>query len=569
MRRVVRFTSLLCAVLGLSLAGRLPPDASSLVVHAQPDPAVVGQWSALQSWPVVSVHAALMPNGRVTYYSYADDIRSWDPSTGTMTAGPLAGFNLFCSGLTLLSDGRLFVAGGHISNNVGVKYASIYDSGGNVWARQPDMNAGRWYPTTTTLSDGSVLVVSGDTDTSVGVNKLPQVWTTNGTWRNLTGALRSMDLYPMMLLAPNGKVFDAGPAVDARYLDTTGTGSWSDVVAYSSGGFRGYGTAVMYEPGKILLVGGNDPPVASAEVIDLNQSAPYWSSGGSMAVARRQLNSTVLPDGKVLITGGSYAAGFNNASGAVYTAERWDPATKVFTTLASATRYRGYHSIALLLPDGRVLSSGGDNESNAEVFSPPYLFQGSRPDVSSAPATIAYGQPFFVGTSAPSSISGVTLIRLSAVTHAFNMNQRFVRLTFSQASGGLNATAPAAAEIAPPGHYMLFLLNSAGVPSIARIVRLGTASPSPSVAAPTGLTASPQGNQMVLAWTDASNNEDGFRIERASDGINFAQIATVAQNVTTYTDASPGSSKFVYYRVRAYSGTLNSGYSNTVKVRNR
>jgi Galactose oxidase-like, Early set domain/Kelch motif len=569
MRRVVRFTSLLCAVLGLSLAGRLPPGASSPVVHAQPDPAVVGQWSALQAWPVVSVHAALMPNGRVAYYSYADDIRSWDPSTGTTTAGPLGGFNLFCSGLTLLSDGRLFVAGGHISNNVGVKYASIYDSAGNVWARQPDMNAGRWYPTTTTLSDGSVLVVSGDTDTTVGVNKLPQVWTTNGTWRNLTGALRSLDLYPMMLLAPNGKVFDAGPATDGRYLDTTGTGSWSDVVAYSSGGFRGYGTAVMYEPGKILLAGGNDPPVASAEVIDLNQSAPYWSSGGSMSVARRQLNATVLPDGRVLITGGSSAAGFNTPSGAVYTAERWDPATKVFTTLASATRYRGYHSIALLLPDGRVLSSGGDNEPNAEVFSPPYLFQGSRPDVSSAPSTIAYGQPFFVGTSAPSSISGVTLIRLSAVTHAFNMNQRFVRLTFSQASGGLNATAPAAAEIAPPGHYMLFLLNSAGVPSIARIVRLGTASPSPSVAAPTGLTASQQGNQMVLAWTDASNNEDGFRIERASDGSNFAQIATVAQNVTTYTDASPGSSRFVYYRVRAYSGTLNSGYSNTVRVRNR
>jgi Galactose oxidase-like, Early set domain/Kelch motif len=569
MRRVVRFTSLLCAVLGLSLAGRLPPGASSPVVHAQPDPAVVGQWSALQAWPVVSVHAALMPNGRVAYYSYADDIRSWDPSTGTTTAGPLGGFNLFCSGLTLLSDGRLFVAGGHISNNVGVKYASIYDSAGNVWARQPDMNAGRWYPTTTTLSDGSVLVVSGDTDTTVGVNKLPQVWTTNGTWRNLTGALRSLDLYPMMLLAPNGKVFDAGPATDGRYLDTTGTGSWSDVVAYSSGGFRGYGTAVMYEPGKILLAGGNDPPVASAEVIDLNQSAPYWSSGGSMSVARRQLNATVLPDGRVLITGGSSAAGFNTPSGAVYTAERWDPATKVFTTLSSATRYRGYHSIALLLPDGRVLSSGGDNEPNAEVFSPPYLFQGSRPDVSSAPSTIAYGQPFFVGTSAPSSISGVTLIRLSAVTHAFNMNQRFVRLTFSQASGGLNATAPAAAEIAPPGHYMLFLLNSAGVPSIARIVRLGTASPSPSVAAPTGLTASQQGNQMVLAWTDASNNEDGFRIERASDGSNFAQIATVAQNVTTYTDASPGSSRFVYYRVRAYSGTLNSGYSNTVRVRNR
>src|SRR4029434_6050512 len=138
---------------------------------------------------------------------------------------------------------------------------------------------------------------------------------------------------------------------------------------------------------------------ATAEKIDLNLPTPTWQPAGTMASARRQLNATVLPDGTVLVTGGSSAAGFNNASGAVYTAERWDPAQPVqsaFTTLASATRYRGYHSIALLLPDGRVLSSGGDNEPNAEVFSPPYLFKGDRPAVTVSPSEIRYGETFVV-----------------------------------------------------------------------------------------------------------------------------------------------------------------------------
>src|SRR5262245_4185609 len=173
---------------------------------------------------------------------------------------------------------------------------------------------------------------------------------------------------------------------------------------------------------------------------------------GTMASARRQLNATVLPDGKVLVTGGSSAAGFNTASGAVYTAELWDPAQppgSAFTTLARPTEshYRGYHSIALLLPDGRVLSSGGDNEPNAEVFSPPYLFKGARPAATSAPSNISYGSPFFVETPDAALTTAVTLVRLSAVTHTNNMNQRFLRLTFSQTTGGLTVTPPAVGEI--------------------------------------------------------------------------------------------------------------------------
>ena len=167
------------------------------------------------------------------------------------------------------------------------------------------------------------------------------------------------------------------------------------------------------------------------------------------------------------------------------TAELWDPAQNTFTELASATRYRGYHSIALLLPDGRVLSSGGDNQPNAEVFSPPYLFKGARPVVTSSPSSITYGESFFVDTPDATSITAVTLVRLSAVTHAFDMNQRFLRLAFSQAPGRLTVTAPSVAKIAPPGHYLLFVLNAAGVPSIAPIVRLNSGAAPTAPAAPT------------------------------------------------------------------------------------
>ena len=567
MSRVARPHVIATALSSLLAIGWVAVGSTS-DLGAQSDPAVMGQWSSVQDWTIVSVHAALLPNGKVLFYPYSDDARIWDPLTASLSTGARAGYNIFCTGLTFLANGQLFVGGGHVSNNVGLNDASLYDPVTNAWARQPDMNAGRWYPTTTTLADGSVLVVSGDIDTTVGVNRLPQVWT-NGTWRDLTTAQIALPLYPFMLVAPDGRVFNAGPQDVSRFLDTANSGAWT-TSARSAGGFRGYGTAVMYEPGKVLIVGGNDPPRATAEKIDLTAPTPAWQAAGQMQSARRQLNATILPDGTVLMTGGSSGAGFNNANAPVLTAERWDPAQpaeKSFTTLASATRYRGYHSIALLLPDGRVLSSGGDNEPNAEVFSPPYLFTGARPTVSAAPSNISYGGAFVVETSDAASITAVTLVRLSAVTHAFNMNQRFVSLAYSPGAGRLTVTAPAAGEVAPPGDYMLFLLNTSGVPSIARMVRLGRdAAPAPPTA-PTNLTATAASSSRIdLSWTDTSSNESGFRIERSGDGTNFGEIGTVGPNVTSYASTSLSAASQYWYRVRAYNAAAPSGYSNPVSA---
>jgi hypothetical protein len=289
----------------------------------------------------------------------------------------------------------------------------------------------------------------------------------------------------MMFLAPDGKVFLAGPEQGTAFLSTSGSGSWTTGPTRKYG-YRDYGSAVMYDAGKILVVGGGSP-TATAEVIDL-LGARTWSLVGSMSVARRQTNATLLADGTVLVTGGTNASGFNSAptNSAVLAAERWNPASPgSWTQLASMSHYRLYHTTALLLPDARVLvvgsgepaATGLTDDLTGEIFSPPYLFKAdgtaaARPVISSAPTQLAYGAAFTVGTASAAQISKVLLVRLSAVTHAFDMNQRGVVLSFTRGSSSLAVTAPANKQLAPSGHYMLFIVNSSGVPSVAKVVRL-------------------------------------------------------------------------------------------------
>jgi hypothetical protein len=525
---------------------------------------VVGQWSGVETWPIVSVHEQLLPTGKVMFYPYTDGPFLWDPATsGVIPAAP-AGFNIFCTGHSFLPDGRLFVAGGHIANNVGLPNAAVYNPFTNLWTDVPVMNAGRWYPTNTTLPNGDVLVVSGDIDRTVWVNPLPQVWQlATGSWRDLTAAQLALPLYPFMFVAPNGRVFNAGPQQTTRYLDTSGSGAWS-FVANSNFGNRDYGSSVIYDTGKILIVGGGDPPTATAEVVDLQAPSPSWRYVSPMSTPRRQLNATLLPDGTVFVSGGSKGPGFDNADAPVYDTEVWDPVRDVWTPLAPATQYRGYHSTALLLPDGRVLSSGGDNHPNAEVFSPPYLFKGSRPTITSVPHTWSYGQRLDIETPDVSTITAVTLIRLSAVTHAFNQDQRIVRLPFATSAGVLQTTAPSNRNLAPPGPYMLFVLNGLGVPSVARIVRIADGA---TLAAPTDVTATATSANLVnLHWTDQSTGEDGFRIERATGSSStFSVVGTASENAASYGDATTAPSTSYTYRVVAYNGT-GAASSATVTV---
>jgi hypothetical protein len=438
-----------------------------------------GQWSAVADWPTRAVHAALLPDGRVFFVSYyAESLQPniWDPVSNTFTATEAASFALFCAGHTTLADGRVFISGGYVADYVGYAHSLIYDPATNAFTSLPDMNAGRWYPTDTTLPNGDVLVVSGDINSNTNVDTLPQVYQfATNTWRNLTTAQLAQPLYPNMLVAPNGKIFNSNPSRQTRYLDTSGTGTWSNVALQNFAGTRDYGPSVMYDAGKVFNVGGADPPTATAEVIDLNAATPAWKFSGSMHFPRRQHNAVILPDGKVFIVGGSSAAGFDTSTSPVLPTEMWDPATGQFTVMASVATYRGYHSIALLLPDGRVLSAGGNvGGPNAQLYSPPYLFAGARPTIASVPNSASYAQSVFVGTPDASSITKVTLLREVSTTHTNSMSQGFLSLSFTQTSTGLNVTMPANANLAPPGYYMLFILNGAGVPSVGSIVQIST-----------------------------------------------------------------------------------------------
>src|SRR3954471_23382524 len=376
-------------------------------------PQDVGQWGPVVDWPVIGVHVALLPNGKVLAYDSIGDNATetypvqdhtratvWDPATGTQTPVTVdTGFNVFCSGLGHLVDGRLFVAGGNKDQALnGIVQTHLFDPATNTWSLGPNMAAGRWYPTVTPLRNGEMLITSGRVDT-------PEVRTLDGPLRTLSTAPLSLPLYPWLDVAPDGRAFYSGPDQTMRALDTTGTGKWTSFTQRDTIN-RDYGSHAVYDIGKELVAGGG-PSTKDARLIDLNGATPQVSATAPMAFGRRQHNLTVLADGTVLATGGnSSGASLVDLNAGVYPAEQWNPATEQWRTLASMQITRQYHSTALLLPDGRVLSAGGGIcglcdqvgylGKNAEIFSPPYLFQADgtlapRPTIDAAPSSTNYG----------------------------------------------------------------------------------------------------------------------------------------------------------------------------------
>jgi hypothetical protein len=448
-------------------AGAISADVVSASVSES------GQWTAPFFWPIIAVHMILLPDGKVLTVGRKGVPQVWNSATGAFTASPSPAW-LFCSGHALLSDGRVLFAGGHISDNHGLPNITVFNGSGG-WSSSGQMARGRWYPTATTLGNGDVVVIAGRDQSATDV-PLPEIWS-NGSVRQLTGASYVWPYYPRSFLAPDGRIFVAGAPAVSRWLSLTGAGAWKAGPKRLHGA-RNYGSAVMYDDGKIIYAGGGYT-LASAEIIDNNPTADQkWHDTGSMANARRHLNLTVLPTGEVLATGGVGGTLFNDTNKGVHAAEIWDPGTGQWTTLASDAVTRGYHSTSLLLPDGRVLHSGGGDgagapqQNNAEIFSPPYLFRGSRPTITDSPGQVGYGDQFRIETPNAGTITKVSLIRTGAVTHAFDENQRFQRLTFIADASGLTVKAPTSSNRAPPGYYLLFILNGNNVPSVGKFVRL-------------------------------------------------------------------------------------------------
>lgn len=482
---------------------------------AADDPGVGGRWSAVQGTPVVPVFQAVLPNGKVLMWdsvgddaaeSYPDHTYTrasvWDPSEDTYTNVDVTGYNIFCAGYTQLADGRVLVAGGNKDAALaGIVQTHLFDWRTETWTRGPDMAAERWYPSVAALSNGEALIVGGGPATA-------EVYQRSNTLRPLSGFRSFADRrsYPFLVPRPNGQVELVGPGSTMNTMTTTGTGALT--ASKSRDGInRSYGSFATYDIGRILVAGGGNVsedgqtsvPTKTASVVDVNGPGTSVRATGAMSVSRRQLNLTALADGSVLATGGQSKAvsSLVDLDNPVFAAERWNPGTGKWTVLSSASRVRQYHSSASLLPDGRVLTGGGGIcgvcmtkgylEKNIEYFTPPYLYRhdgsgelATRPTIDSAPTAAGYGQQLTVTSALAGSIGKVGLVRLGAATHGADQGQRYVPLSYAAAGSVLRVASPASAGIAPPGYYMLFITDKAGVPSVAKIVKLDAAVPVPA-----------------------------------------------------------------------------------------
>jgi hypothetical protein len=502
----------------MALAGIL---SLAYVPGAGAQASVQGQWQTLPNlMPINPVHAALLQNGKVLVVSGSGNLPSntnlqaavFDPQTGTVTTQTV-GWDMFCSGMVVLPDGRAFVNGGTLQYDPfhGELRSAVYDLTTGAFTDVQNMAHGRWYPTVTNLADGTLMTFSGLSETG-GTNTTVEIYTVGMGWSAAIGSPFTPPLYPRMHLLPNGKVFYSGSTTQSRLFDPVAK-TWSGVVATTNySGTRTYGTSVLlpltpannYKP-VIMIMGGGNPSTATTELIDLSAATPKWTYGPSMSQPRIEMNGTILPNGKVIALGGSLND--EDTTTASLNADLYDPATNTFSSASQNAFARLYHSNSLLLPDGTVLFIGGNPargtyEQHMEIYSPAYLFNpdgslATRPAITGVPsAGIGYGTVFQVQTPDAASVSSVVLMRPGAPTHAFDMEQRLVAMNFTAGSGVLNVTAPPNSNTAPPGYYMVFILNSSGVPSVAQFVQL---TPTPADQPPTGTITSPATDVTITA----------------------------------------------------------------------
>jgi FtsP/CotA-like multicopper oxidase with cupredoxin domain len=467
-----------------------------------------GRWDEIPGLPQVTMmHAVLLArSNRVLFWGYGprvDQSRIWDQSTGAYTQplnqpqGLTADENIWSGSHAYVNDaaGTIVAAGGFRSdkNNPALttdteRRAFTFDPTTSSWAQAADLHADRFYPTSITLADGRIMTLYGqDTTTGATENSL-ELFTPGGVgaWSQAKPLPFNYFYYPWTFLLPDGELFVAGPQKPARRFDWTA----NPVVDNPAGQYnqtapqRGQnmdGTAVLlplkpplYAP-RVLIAGGDSAATQqNAEWIDLSTPTPTWQALPNLNVPRDKVNSVLLPDGRVLIAGGIITLPDGGP------AEIFDPEDprSGFELGPNMRHIRGYHSSAILLADGSVLMGGdanggadGGNTPN-ERYLPSYFFK-ARPTVTNVPANLASGAPFPVQTPNPGAIAEVVLMRPGAVTHGFNQAQRYVGCAIvGRTATEVHATAPANGNIAPPGYYLLFLVDFDRVPSTGTWVRL-------------------------------------------------------------------------------------------------
>ena len=466
-----------------------------------------------------------------------------DPATGNRL---YLEETIFCSGHALTAEGNIFVAGGTLLYQLyeaatqttvnyiyGMPNVTQYSLATRTWSRGEDLRGTgetgsnmRWYSTVTRLGDERMLVSSGYELAAVQVRRPNQPTEHHAGTQNRsievmlpagggtvvsTHAETPSDIwnpdythafqvpYGPPLVPANTILMFGNTGVPVYFLPDASPGSrWITLSATPRPGTRStdganHGTASVmlpirasnfewnYANGSILQAGGGRESQMERSVDLFELSSGSWAWGADLGVRRRYPATVLLPDGKVMIVSG-YDAAYANP--AIRNAHYLDPRPPgAFTTGISASgETRGYHNVALLLPDGRVLIAGGrsrgetgpeDEKPTFRYLLPPYLASGqSRPVITAAPQTIAYGANFSVQFSG-GPVSEVVLMGLGSMTHAFDMNQRYVQLaTIGQGAGAVQVSAPPDVQTAPPGHYMLFLLNESRIPSVAKFVRV-------------------------------------------------------------------------------------------------
>ena len=486
-----------------------------------------GIWSAPFNTPLVAAAAALLPSGKVLMWSaqFVDhfngtgntETATYDPSTKQVSSLTLSNTNhdMFCPGISLNANGSVVVTGG---NNAAK--TSIYDFNLGQWTGGPDMKIPRGYQAQTTLSNGNIFTIGGSWSGNYGGLKNGEVF--NGTWNKLDGCPVTpmltqdkdtttngvnwrRDNHGWLFGWKDGSVFQAGPSRAMNwYGTTTATGSQSAAGDRVADADAMNGNAVMYDAvaGQILTVGGAPnyenktgasyitAATTNANIITI--AAPNTQvtteSTAHMAYPRAFCNSVVLPDGTVFVTGGmQYPKPFQDDHSA-FAPELWNPTSRSFTTLNPMSIPRNYHSIALLLPDATVFTAGGGlcygpasscttNHLDAEIFSPPYLFNPDGSLASRPKLTSVSSLSFPVGTNltvaADSAVTRFSLVRFASATHSVNTDQRRIPITPVVVGGGNTYTlqVPSDAGVALPGYWMLFGISAAGVPSLGTTVR--------------------------------------------------------------------------------------------------
>jgi hypothetical protein len=594
---------------------------------------VQGKWSTLSyTTPINPVHAALLSNGKILivagsgscppYYSFCPSGPPYGPGnkSGAELLDPVAGtitqytlpWDMFCNAMVVLPDGRPFIMGGTESYGpqsdqqfTGYNYTATYDPATGIFSGQQAMAHGRWYPTGIVLGDGRVMVLSGaisgmdhhNQNLNGTTNSTVELYTVGSGWSQEypVPTTWTPPLYPRLHVLPSGKVFYSAPEPTSALFDPSNQTWTLDVATTIYDASRGYGTSVLlpltpannYDP-HVMILGGagtatnGNPSTDTTEIIDLGASTLAWQSGPNMSESRIEMNATILPSGKVLAIGGSLND--EDPTTASLNADLYDPdpAVNTFSSAGTNAYAHLYHSTSLLLPDATVWFAGGNPsqgsyESHMEIYQPAYLFNAdgtlaTRPTITSAPTSIGYAAPFTVQTPDAANISSVVLMRNGAVTHAFNMDQRMVGLSFTAGSSSLTVTSPSSGNIAPPGYYMLFLLNSQGVPSTSTMVQVVTSSTAPPPP-PSGINyvqgnpaTATSGSSIAIPYTNGQIAGD-LNVVAVMWGDTTSSIFSVADSKgNAYTLAvgpktNTGLQQSIYYAKNI------AGGSNTVTVK--